>query len=138
MWWHKFLPVWNGVSIILPPPVSASSLALYTDASDLGCGGTFGRHWFSVPWREGWLPGQCHINAREMFAVWVALCLWGKSLHGREIVMFTDNQSVVDVWKSGVTADGRMLGLLRRIFFFGARFNLNILVPHISGYWTHP
>lgn len=51
-----------------------------------------------------------------------------------EIVVYTDNQSVVDVWRSGVTTDGTMLGLLRRIFFFGAQFNLNIVLYHISGY----
>ena len=39
IWWDRFLPEWNGVSYILPPPVTADSLSLFTDASDLGFGG---------------------------------------------------------------------------------------------------
>ena len=34
-WWLDFLPTWNGISVIPPPPVSNVDLHLFTDASSI-------------------------------------------------------------------------------------------------------
>ena len=133
-WWDKFLPQWNGVSIFQATGATSETLALYTDASDLGFGGVFGHRWFSGSWGAEWRPPQTHINARELFAVWVAVATWGHSMINTEITIFSDNRSVVDSWCSGVCTDPLMLRLMRCIFFFAASNNINILMRHIPGY----
>ena len=47
--------------------------------------------------------------------------------------MFTDNQSVVDVWTSGTCSDKPMMAVIRALFFFTARRNINLLMAHVSG-----
>ena len=133
-WWLQFLPHWNGIAIIHPPPINSHELHLYTDASDVGLGGFYGNNWFSSAWRDDWKPSLTnHINARELFAVWTALFLWGDSWVNNEILIFTDNQAVVDVWLSGTCKDKLMMKLIRCMFFFAAKRNINILVAHVPG-----
>ena len=132
-WWNEFLPDWNGVSVIQQAFVSSEDLQLFTDASDLGIGGVFGDKWFYSPLRDDWSPQACDINCREMLALWAAVTSWGHLWVNKQIVIFSDNQAVVDVWKKGVAKHPRMLKLLRSIFFYAARNNINIMVRHIPG-----
>ena len=133
-WWVQFLPDWNGVAIMHPLSVTSVELHLFTDASDIGFGCCFGNRWTFSGWRHDWAPSlACHINARELFAVWAALRLWGHHWRDKEIVIFTDNQSVVDVWLSGSCKDKLMMSIIRSLFFFSAKRNINILVDHIPG-----
>ena len=69
-----------------------------------------------------------------MLALWAAVTSWGHLWTNKQIVIFSDNQAVVDVWKKGVAKHPRMLKLLRSIFFFAARNNINIMVRHIPGF----
>ena len=133
-WWQDFFPLWHGVEIIQPPPISSIDLHLFTDASDLGLGGVFGPHWFSAAWPEAWAPSAAnHINVRELFAVWVAVHLWGDAWANSAVVVHTDNKSVVDVWLTGSCSDARMMAIIRALFFRCAQINLNLLVAHIPG-----
>jgi hypothetical protein len=133
-WWLRFLPDWNGTSIIHPTPVTSIELRLFTDASDAGLGCVYGRHWLLSAWREDWAPSPtCHINVRELFAVWAAVFTWGSEWADREVVIFTDNQSAVDVWQSGTCSDARMMAVVRALFFRAARLNLNVILSHVAG-----
>ena len=132
-WWNEFLPAWNGVSIIQDAPVTSEDLYLFTDASDLGIGGVYGDQWFSAPLQDHWVPSKCDINCREMLALWVAANAWGHLWRNKQIIIYTDNQAVVDVWYKGVATNPLMLQILRAIFFFAASHNINILVRHIPG-----
>ena len=57
IWWNRFLPSWNGVSIFLDPNwKDAEAIHLFTDASGtLGYGADFNGAWF----RGDWLPHPC-------------------------------------------------------------------------------
>jgi hypothetical protein len=133
-WWSSFIPQWNGVAIIHPTPITSIDLRLYTDASDVGFGCQYGTHWISSPWRQDWAPSvSCHINLRELFAVWAAVFTWGDQWADQEVVIYTDNQSVVDIWVTGTCADKAMMKIIRSLFFFTAKRNINLLMAHIRG-----
>ena len=133
-WWLNFFPDWNGLAIIHPTPITSIELKLFTDASDVGLGCVYGKKWLFSGWREDWAPSlRHHINLRELFAVWAAVFTWGQDWEDREIVIFTDNQSVVDVWKTGTCTDALMMKVIRAIFFRAAKLNLNIILAHVAG-----
>ena len=117
-----------------PPPVTSIELRLFTDASDLGLGCVFGTHWVSSGRAEGWHPSPiCHINVRELFAVWAAVFTWGHRWANKEIVIFSDNKSTVQVWTSGSCTDSRMMAVIRAIFYRAAKTNTNIILEYVPG-----
>ena len=133
-WWVRFLPDWHGVEIIHPTPVTAVELSLFTDASDLGLGCFFKTHWISAGWPPEWAPSdRCHINVRELFAVWAAVHTWGYQWANKEIVIFSDNKSTVEAWQSGTCNDALMMAIIRAIFFRAAKFNLNVILSYFPG-----
>ena len=135
-WWETFLPDWNGVSIIPSPPVSSVSISLFTDASDLGLGAMFGSLWLYSDWSHApWVsPESTHINTREIFAIWAAVRTWGHHWPDSQLLIHTDNEATVNVWKSGTCKDKHMMRVIRAMFFFCAKINLNIMLTFIPGH----
>ena len=131
-WWSTFLPSWNGVSLFQEELVSSVSLNLFTDASNLGIGGTLGNKWFSCEWPAGFL--QFHINFKEVFAIYVAIATWATHLRNKQIVVFCDNLAIVSVWKSGTCKEPRIMKIIRALFFLCASNNTNLICQHIEGH----
>jgi hypothetical protein len=50
---------------------TSEQLNLYTDASNIGFGGLFRKHWFAIKWPTDWL--KYHITIREFFPIVVAI-----------------------------------------------------------------
>ena len=130
-WWIDFLPSWNGVSLFQGEPVTSASISLFTDASGLGFGALYGREWFSSEWPPS--LRDCHINSQELFAIVAATLTWGKEWRDKQIVFFTDNMSITHVWRTGSSSDTVLMKLVRHLFLFCARHNINLLMQHISG-----
>ena len=130
-WWQDFLPEWNGVEIIQEHPLSSHQLCFWTDASDLGFGALFRDSWIMSQWKEGW--GAHHINIRELFAIWVAIFTWGDQLKNLQILILTDSLSMAQVWSTGSCKDKVVMRILRALFLFCARRNINVLMKHIPG-----
>ena len=134
-WWIDFLPSWNGIAYIQSTPVTSVSLTLYTDASGEGFGALYKNQWFSRPWTP--LLSSQHINTQELFAIVAAVFTWGPNWRDKQILFFTDNLSITHVWRSGTSRDPIIMKLVRALFLFSARLNLNILVQHIPGSVNH-
>ena len=130
-WWQDFLPQWNGVEIIQQHPISSNNLRLWTDASDLGFGCLFRDSWVMSEWKHGW--GAHHINIRELFAIWVAILTWGDQLRNLQILILTDSLSMTQVWSTGSCKDPVVMKIIRAMFLFCARKNINVLMKHIPG-----
>ena len=135
MWWSEFIGQWNGTSLMQSPPVAADALSLYTDASGtLGFGAVFNNLWFSSKWP----PHLIHhdINYKELFTIFVALHTWKAHWFNKQIIFLTDNKSICDVWRSGSCSDSDIMNLIRKLFFFSAKNNVNILIHHIPGHFN--
>ena len=53
-WWHTFVSLWNGVSMMLRESLRLPGVVVWSDASgSWGCGAYWGNQWCQVPW-SGW------------------------------------------------------------------------------------
>ena len=95
-WWGEFLPAWNGRESFLPKVITGAELRLYTDASDVGMGGVMGNKWFWAKWGKKFT--EKHINVKELFAVATAIFIWARGWKDKNVVIFTDNKPITQVW----------------------------------------
>ena len=130
-WWRTFLVSWNGVEMMPGRVRSSPDMDLYTDASDLGFGCVFGGRWTYGSWNREWKSKS--INAREAFAIWVAVYLWGREWRDGQVVIHTDSEVNTRVWKTGSCRDPDVMAVIRRMFMFSARINLSVTLLHIPG-----
>ena len=91
--------MWNGVSFLYDEEwTSSPDVELFTDASDRGFG-----CYFQGEWCQGTFPShsfgdkQMSINWHELYAVTMALALWGPQLAGKRLLFHCDNASVVHI-----------------------------------------
>ena len=70
----------------------------YTDASGkIGLGGICGNAWMSQTWSPEFLNScKPSIEFLELFAVTAAVIAWIDKFRNRRVILFCDNQSVVD------------------------------------------
>ena len=80
-------------------------------------GGVYLNRWFSVAWPAAF--HQKHINVLELVAITAAIFLWGREWEDMDVVIYTDNKPVTDIWLSGSTKNKDMMSLLRNVFFPG-------------------
>lgn len=72
---------------------SSSYLHLFTDASNLGFGGTFGKKWISYHFTPDWL--QYTISVRWFLPIVIALEIWGSTFKKNStVVLHSDNVAV--------------------------------------------
>ena len=92
--WHLFLEHIKG-NALFPSNIvhSSASLHLFTNASNLGFGGTFDNKWFWGEFSSEWLSH--HISVREFLPIVIAFELWGSCLANIPIVIHSDNAAVV-------------------------------------------
>ena len=133
-WWIDFLPTWNGVELIQAPVITSVSLTLFTDASSIGCGGVYNTKWFSARWPSQFL--EYHINFLELFAIWVAVFIWGSEWKNKQILFYTDNMPITNIWKNGSCVNKDIMRLVRILFLFCAKSNINLLMQHIPGHYN--
>ena len=133
-WWRRFAKEWNGQSFFQTPIVTSPAISLFTDASDLGLGGVYGDRWFSEAWPPYISPQGTDINTREFAAIVAAVLAWGHLWTNQQILIFTDNEPITDIWSKGTCPNKDIMRLVRGLFFFCAKQNLNILFQHIPGH----
>ena len=129
-WWVDFLPLWNGVGMFQDDIVSSNDIKLFTDASFLGLGGYYDGQWFSVPFNN---TKNHSISYLELLAIVVSVFCWGDDWCNKQIVLFTDNEAIVHIWSSGSCKCAEIMSLVRKLFFFTAKRNINLLLRHIPG-----
>ena len=130
LWWKRFLPSWNGVCLIQDQFISSDDLNLFTDASGVGLGGYFNGRWFSTRIRQVYSQNIAYL---ELLAIVTAVGCWCKLLLNKQIILFTDNEAIVEVWASGTSKNPYIMKLVRELFFISANNNINIILRHIPG-----
>ena len=128
-WWVDFLPSWKAISMI--PPVRAiksTDLKLYTDASDLGFGATYGGAWLQGAWVD---PEAISIAYRELYAITAATFTWGHTWGGKRIVFLTDNKTITKIWDKGTSPTKAIMDLIRPIYLFAAQTGFSISFKHV-------
>ena len=73
---------------------------LFTDASGSdGWGAYWSGHWLQAHWTP--TQKSMDITWKELYAIVIAVHMWGPSWQWQKILFHCDNQAVVDIWKEG-------------------------------------
>ena len=128
-WWHTFLGIWNGSSIM---PPSGAPLLLTSDASGTwGCGALHGNSWFQLQWPESW--ASVTIAPKELVPIVVAATLWGPQWAGKHVQYLCDNAAVVSAVNKGAARDRTLSHLLRVLAFIAATLDIRFTARHLPG-----
>ena len=105
MWRYKFLPTYNGVSLMLYEEWCQPDEICSSDSCLQGCVGFWLGKYFHTSFPQNFQEKQFHITILEMFAVVICFKVWGSNFKGKNVQMFCDNQSICQVVNSGKTKD---------------------------------
>jgi len=131
-WWFRFLPHYNGVSLLFDDDWSGDAvLHIFTDAFGFGAGALFGNHWFSFPWPHDL---QCqNIVTLELFAIVLSCQTWGHLWKGKLVMFHCDNQSVTYAIQKRRVHNHDLMLWIRELHFLEAKFGFLLNCSHISG-----
>jgi len=132
-WWCRYLPCFNGISLLLKEPWSKPDEVLASDACLVGCGAVCGHEFLHSAFPKVILSGEHHINILELLALVVACLAWADVLRGKRVVVWCDNIATVWVINTGKTRDSYMQALLRELCYFTAVHDCEIYARHIPG-----
>lgn len=132
-WWKSFLPLYNGISIMISEEWVQPDILLSVDACLTGCGGWLNGIFFHTSFPDFILNQNLNINLCEMLTIMVAVKLWGHLLANKKVTINCDNMVSVRVLNSGATRIAFLQACLREICFFAALNNCEIKANHISG-----
>ena len=131
-WWYRFLPIYNGVSLMLYEEWCEPDEICSSDSSLQGCGGFWQGKYFHTAFPQNFHNDHFHITILEMFAVIICLKLWGCNFKGKKIQMFCDNQSICQVVNSDKAKDEVLQDCLREIAFLAAVHEFQIKMVHLE------
>lgn len=148
LWWDKFLPLYNGISMMSLGEWSKPDEVFSSDACLEGCGGFWNGNFFHSLFPAYILSKQLHIGALEMLALVVCVHLWGNYFKHKRIIVLCDNMSVCIAINSGKTRCTVLQSCLREICFVAAvnefeikaqylKSSENRLADHLSRWHKH-
>ena len=135
LWWKKFLPTYNGVSMMALEEWSRPDEIFASDACLEGCGGWFPEkgEYFHAQFPEGIKRQELSINGLELLTIVVAVKIWGKHWKGKRIVVQCDNEASVWCLNQGKADNSFLLACLREIEMCAATREFEIRGNWISG-----
>ena len=131
-WFRTFIAQFNGTCSFVNWGENVD-IELFVDASLQGLGGVMPGHFYSV-WLLDVYRHRGRIVINEMINILVALRVWGPTrIKDRHIIVWCDNNAVVEVLNRNKTRDKGLGAILRDILMLQAHYNIQIDVRHITG-----
>ena len=133
-WWEAYLPVWNGVFPLIPPPAYREYCAdVHTDSSERGGAAYYRDNWFALRWPPGLTSAvAAAMTWLEFIPVVVAVIVWGDEWHGRRIRLHCDNMGVIAVWRRGWSNNPLIMDLVRQLSFICATRHCQLDMVYIA------
>ena len=103
------------------------------DACLKRAGGTRGRECFTVAFPQRILDSGASITHLELWAVIIALRLWGNELRGKVIRIKSDNEAVTTIVNTGKSRDLLLQDQLRELIWWSSTFGTKIKSVHWPG-----
>jgi hypothetical protein len=90
LWWHKFLPGYNGFSIMSLENLSSPDEVLSSDACLDGFGAISSNQFFHALFPSFIKENQLHINCLELLAIVIVIAtkIWGHKFKGKTILIW--------------------------------------------------
>lgn len=132
LWWHKFLSIFQGKSLIDYGEWSLVDSVFSCDSCLTGCGGICGNSFFHSVFPGFILNQNLSITCLEMLTVIVSLKLWCAVLRKKKVVIYCDNQAVCIVINTGKTRSLFLQKCLRELCFITSVNEIQIKAIHLS------
>ena len=121
----------NGRSML---PDKQPITSVFTDSCNLGGGAIYDGDWFYTNWQLDWPQvADFHINAKEILAIFLAVCRWAPAWLNKRIYIQTDNTTSVATINQCTSANPFIMSCLRTLFWLSAKFNFHVTAKHIPG-----
>ena len=133
-WWLRFMPTYNGVSMMPWQQWSEPDSVLSTDACLTGCGAWVADEYFHCQFPSRVQASGRHINELEMLTIVVALKVWGDRFRGQRLQIFCDNETTVSILNSGASRNEFLQSCLREAVFVAATYEFEIRARHLAGH----
>ena len=132
LWWYRFLPTYNGVSMMMYEQWLNPDELFFSDACLVGCGGFWQGRYFHKLFPDKIKRKNFNINVLEMIAIIICLKIWGNHFRGKRIQIFCDNFAICQVISSGKAKCENLQDGLREIAFLAATMEFEIRTVHIE------
>ncbi len=134
-WWAKFLPDFNGVSLIPALEWAEVDAIIESDACLSGGGAVnyASKEFFSTRFPEHIEEAQLAINELELLTILLALKVWGYSLTGARLQLHCDNIVSVSAMNLSRIHNKFMQELMREVVYVQAVCQIEIKTVHIPG-----
>lgn len=134
--WLTFLENYNGITYFRAlGSVNSDTLYMGSDASKMGFGCTFLKHWiqgkYSGIWREK------DITTLELYPIYLMMALFGRLIKNSNIIFYCDNMAIVHIINSQSTKHPFMMSIVRSLVLILVEHNINLTCRHIPGKINH-
>ena len=127
-WWTITSNLSKGVPFVPPQP----QLVLTTDASKQGWGAHLLHHRLAGRWSK--FQASHHINALELWAVFLAIRHWVHLLRGMAVTVRSDNQTVVSyINKQGGTRSPSLCKEVSKLWLWCDKRDIRLKAVHLPG-----
>ena len=125
-WWARYLEHFNGIQLIvnedpflldLDQMMDRTADFCAGDATPTGAGAWHDKYFWSRKLPEHMQDPKIPIHLKKFWAVIISARLWGDSWSGRSIVIWCDNDAVVDTIVYKKPRDPALLSLLREFLY---------------------
>ena len=120
IWWDKFLPLYNGISMMEYENWSTPDSIFSSDSCLSGCGGFWNGCYFHATFPESIMKQGFHISVLEILSIIICLKLWGKHFKGQRIIVFCDNLNVCQLLNQGNSKSEILQRSLREVCYLAA------------------
>ena len=131
LWWAEFLPVFNGVELIVPDTVFCSVIG---DATLQG-GGSWNekeKQFFSRQFPAHLISPKIYIHIKEFLVSITSAKLWGHLWGGKRVAIYCDNEAVVKTMVYQKPQDQELQRCLREMLFIACKFHFQPVFLRIS------
>ena len=115
--------------------IIADEINMYSNASgNIGMGAICGSAWMYKLWPTTFITKyRPSIEYLELYAVTAAVLTWIHLFRNKKIILFCDNQSVVNIINFTTTSCRNCMVLVRKIVLKGLMENVRIYARHVEG-----
>ena len=114
----------------------ADTLGFFTDASlnrKYGMGAVFRDRWLVNKWGEDFIDKESpSIEFLELYALVSAILTWSSHLRNCRIIIFCDNEAVVNMVNNTTSKCPQCMKLIRLLVIDGLLSNRRVFVRHIA------
>ena len=132
IWWDRFLPLYNGISMIEYDKWSEPDVIFSSDSSLTGCGGIWKGCYFHAEFPESIIEQKFHISVLEILLIIICLKLWIKNFKGQRIVVFCDCYNVCQMINSGKSRSEILQDVLKEICYLAACNECELRAQHLA------